>query len=324
MGIVEKVKNTILKYKLIKKGDTILVGVSGGPDSLALLLILQRLSQELGFSVYIGHFDHMLRRDSAKDAQFVANLANQFHIPYETGKAGLEIKAKKGSLEEIARQLRQEFLFKVAKRIKADKIALGHNFDDQAETVLMRIIRGTGLYGLAGILPKREISGFIVIRPLLEVTRQEIESYLKRRKITAREDPTNLKETFFRNRIRHTLLPFLRERFNRNIKAALWNLGESASWDYDYLNRISLRYVQLKNKLSIEKLLKMHPAIRRLVIRLEIANVQGDTRRITFKHIQEIEDLLINRPQNSIVNLPKGISVKKEKKYLQFRILANT
>jgi len=317
--ISEKFKKTIKKFNLINKNDKIVIGVSGGPDSVALLCLLNSLKKELKISLHIAHLDHMLRADSNKDREFVEKLASKLNIPITAANINVKALAKKGSPEEIARNARLEFLFKVVKGIGATKIALGHNLDDQAETVLMRLLRGTGLYGLSGMLPTRKIDGFQIIRPLIEIKRKEIEAYLRKKKIKPRLDITNLEKIYFRNRIRNELLPLLEKKYNKNIKEILANTAQSLGSDYDYLLSASRRAMKgAKTKININKLLKLHPAIQKLTLRRCYANLKGDTRRLTFQHIREIEDLILNRPPNSIVDLPKGISVIKKKKYLSF------
>ena len=317
--ILNKVKDTIERYNLINKKDSVLIAVSGGADSVCLLYLLHTLSRAIGFKLQIAHLDHMLRKGSSKDAEFVRCLGAKLGIPVVIAKINVRGLAKKGSLEEIARDARLGFLFETARDIKADKIALAHNLDDQAETVLMRILRGTGLYGLAGILPKRKLYGFTVIRPLIRVQRREIETFLKKKKISPRVDRTNLQDIYFRNKIRNKLIPLLRKQYNPRIKDALSNMAEGIAFDYDYLNQQALRLVkQKRNGVNIAKFLKLHPAMQRLILRLNISRLQGSTRRITFTHIKEIEDLIINRPVNSIVDLPKGISVIKKPKNILF------
>lgn len=314
--ILEKVKSTIKKYNLIDKNDKILLGVSGGPDSVALLYILAALKKEFGLSLHVAHIDHCLRKDSHKDRRFVENLARKLKLPVSVTEINVKALAKYGSLEEIARNARLGFLFRVAKEIKADKIALGHNLDDQAETVLMRILRGTGLYGLSGISAKRRIAGYCVIRPLIELRRREIEAQLKKKKIRPCIDITNRQDIYFRNKIRNRLLPLLEKEYNKKIKEILSNIAESAGSDYDYLTRAAEKSLKrLGAKIGINRFLKLHPAIQRLVLRLSIGRLKGDMRRITFKHIREIEDLIRNRPVNSIVDLPKGVFVIKKKGY---------
>lgn len=319
MIIVEKVKNTIKKYNLIQQGDKIVVGVSGGPDSIALLFLLHALRNELKLTLHIAHLDHMLRKDSHKDKEFVEGLAKKLRLPVTTAKVNVKAIAQRGSIEEIARNARLGFLFRVVRDTKADKIALAHNLDDQAETVLMRILRGTGLYGLAGILPKRNIAGYQIIRPLIEVRRKEIEAFLKRRKIKPCRDASNLEEVYFRNKIRNKLLPILEEGYSSNIKEILTNLAESAGIDYDYLyTKASYLIQRFGRRINLKVFLRLHPALQRIVLRLAIARLQGSTRRITFAHIREIEDLILSRPVNSIVDLPKGISVVKKSRSLFF------
>ena len=317
--IINKVKATIERYRLIAKNDKVLVAVSGGPDSVALLYILNGLKKELGLKLHIAHLDHRIRKDSYRDREFVERLAGRLKLPITTAQLNVKKLAKGGSLEEICRNARLGFLFRVARQIKADKIALGHNLDDQAETVLMRILRGTGLYGLSGILPKRNIAGHQIIRPLIGLKRGEIETYLKRKRIRPRIDTSNLEDIYFRNKIRNRLLPLLEKKYNRNIKEILSNMAESAGYDYDYMQSLALMAMKrMKGRLSLQRLLKLHPAIRRLILREAIAGVKGSTRRITFQHMREMEDLLLNRPVNSIVDLPKGVSVVKKKTTLFF------
>jgi len=319
MTILNKVKDTVKRYNLIRRNDKILVGVSGGPDSVALLYLLNILKKELKLKLHIAHLDHMLRKDSVCDKEFVQRLADKVKLPLTVQEVNIRALSKKGSQEEIARNERLSFFIMAAKAVKADKIALGHNFDDQAETVLMRILRGAGLYGLSGILPKRMIEGYWFIRPLIEVKRKEIAAFLNNRKIGFRIDKSNLEDIYLRNKIRNKLLPYLEKEYNPNIKEVLSNMAQISGYDYDYLSRVAVRKMgRPAGRLAIKKLIKMHPAMRRLILRLSVVRLKGDTRKFTFAHIKEIEDLIFNRPFNSIVDLPKAISVIKKKKTLLF------
>ena len=310
---------TIKKYKLIQTGDKILVGVSGGPDSLALLLKLFSLKSKLGLTLHIAHLDHGLRKNSSSDAFFVKRWGQKLNLGVTIKKLAYQPVKVKGSLEEFFREERIKFFIQTAKTLKANKIALGHNLDDQAETVLMRLLRGTGLSGLSGISARRVMHGVVFIRPFLETPRSQIGKFLKNRGAKPRIDSTNREDIFFRNKIRHQLVPVLKNEYNANILKVLANLAQSASYDYEYLNQATQK--SLKGdplRLNLKKIAKLHLAILRLKLRQSISCVQGDTRRITFGHIKELEDLIFTRPTGSIVNLPKGICVQKTRNLLIF------
>jgi tRNA(Ile)-lysidine synthase len=319
--ILEKFKTTIARCGLIQKGDKIAVGVSGGPDSVALLYLLNNLKKEFNLTLHIAHLDHMLRPDSSSDAKFVRALGEKLKIPATFAQINVKELAKKGSIEEIARNARLGFFFRVAKEVKAKKIALGHNLDDQAETVLMRILRGSGLYGLSGILPKREIAGFTIIRPLIEVRRREIERFLEKKKIKPCRDISNQGDIYFRNKIRNRLLPLLEKEYNKNIREVLANMAQNIGCDYAYLSSQALLGVKkLGRKINLKNFSKLHLALQRVILRFMIKRLKGDIRRITFQHIKEIEDMLQNRPSGSIVHLPGNIRVTKKKPHLIFAI----
>jgi len=319
MNIKEKVKDYILKEGLIKKGDRVLLGVSGGADSVCLLYLLEYLRRDLGFSLSIAHLDHALRRESGADAKFVEELALKLKLPLILKRIAVKRNKKGLCVEEAARNARLEFLFESAGKMKAGKIALAHNFDDQAETVLMRLIRGAGLCGLSAMLPKRKMGRVFLIRPLLTTKRSEIENFLGKEKIKFCLDKTNSNEIYFRNKIRHKLLPLLEKEYNNNIKEVLVNLAHCAGIDYDYLQKAAANYAKRsKGILNLNMLARLHPSMLRLRLRDAISSLQGDTRRISFRHIQELEELLTRRPQGSIVDLPKGLSALKRKKTLYF------
>jgi tRNA(Ile)-lysidine synthase len=319
--LIDTIRATIRKYSLISRGETIIAGVSGGPDSTALLLSLCALKKELGFSLRVAHMNHMTRKGSCVDARFVTQLSCKLGVPCTVGEPCCDPGTQHGSSEERWRAERLTFFSQVARDAKTHVVALAHTRDDQVETVLMRIIRGTGLYGLAGMIPKREIDGLIVIRPLLEVSRADVESYLGRRRVSARTDPTNTQDAFFRNKIRNRLLPLLEKGYNPGIRDSLARLGESAGHDYDFLLQCASHVCgRWQRRLSIKELMKTHPALRRVAFRKAIAATAGSTRRITLKHVFEIEDLLLRRPHGSIVDLPKGLSCVKRRTHLVFSL----
>jgi tRNA(Ile)-lysidine synthase len=317
--LISKVRESIKRYHLLDKGDRVVIGVSGGPDSIALLDVLQKLKDEFSCVLHIAHLDHGLRRASRKDSIFVEQLGAKFHVPVMVKRIPIESYRKGQSLEEEAREKRLAFLCDVARRVKAHKVALAHHLDDQAETVLMRILRGTGLAGLTGIMPKRMLYGVTFIRPFLGASRREIEGYIKANKLKFRVDATNKKDIYFRNKVRHHLLPMLSRDYNKNIAVVLSSLAESASSDYDYLNQqAQFLSERLGFRIPLKRFLNLHPSLQRLIMRLRIRGLKKDTRRITFNHIKEIEDLVYFRPKGSIVDLPQGISVKKTKTHLYF------
>lgn len=329
MLLISRIRETINRYDLLSEGNKVVVGVSGGPDSVALIFLLNLLRKELNLDLHIAHLDHRLRKDSYCDEAFVRSLAQRLNIPFTSKRINIFRLSQGVSVEEVARKVRLEFLFYVADKVGADKIALGHNQDDQAETVLMRLIRGTGLYGLSSILPKRNIGNWVVIRPLIEVPRKSIESYLMRKRIRFRIDRSNKDIVYLRNRIRNRLLPQLSKGYNPNVKQTLANAALLIADDYDYLQNTALKGLKRisrpvrrgKNKntgirLNLDKLSRLHLAIQRLLLRLAIARIKGSTRQLSYKHIREIEELIRYRPIKSIVDLPQGICVRKDRKYL--------
>ncbi len=219
MNFIKDTKDFCLRQKLFSNGDRVLVGVSGGPDSVALLHALYRLRRFLGLQIYVAHLNHGLRKAAFAEQSYVSALCKALGLPFFT--KTIKLKKTKASLEEIARDARFKFLMDTARKVKADAIALGHHQDDLAETVLMRILRGAGPAGARSILPSRTINGFVVVRPLLSASRATIEEFLKTEKIKFFYDASNKDKKFLRNKIRLGLLPRLQKEYNPNIKETL-------------------------------------------------------------------------------------------------------
>jgi len=325
MRLIQKVKINIQNISPLIRGATFIIGTSGGPDSTALAHILHHLQYELGFHIHIAHYNHNLHRNAKQDQKFVEKLAKQLNVPCSTGCWEHSKDLKKGSIEDAARRRRFQFFKRLAKKISARAVILAHTEDDQAETVLMRILRGTGLQGLRGILPNRKIDDVCYIRPLLSIKKKEILAFLKKKNISYRIDPTNIKTEFFRNKIRLELLPLLTTQYNHNIKKLLTNMADNISTDYSYLESQSRKIFTKLAKCSSDKKniridLKLyssqHPALKRMIIRTGIKQLKGNTNRITLTHLREIEDFLQNRPQKSTVHLPQNITIRKDSKYL--------
>jgi len=315
--IQKKIAGTIRKFNLLSPLDKVLIGVSGGPDSLALLYLLNELKVKLGINIMVAHFNHGLRgRASDLDEKFVRNTASKLGLDFFSSKISWNKKIGHPN-EEALRKLRYDFLLDTAEKCKANKIALAHNLDDQAETVLMRLIRGTGLYGLTSILPKRRIGSSVIIRPLIEIKRSEIEAYLKKIRVNARMDKTNLQDIFLRNKIRHGILAEL-TRINPNIKEALARLAQQAAVDYDYLYQEAKSFSVCNSdglvKINLQRFNRLHMALKRMVIRSALEKLTGDLRTFSSKHWEEIQDLINGRPSGAIVHLTKNILVKKDRK----------
>lgn len=327
--ILEKVEHTIARFNMLKKNDRIILAVSGGADSVSLLYLLNRLKKKWHLYLHLAHLNHLLRKnESEEDARFVGHLAEKLRLPFSCESADVADFARKNSLsqEEAARQLRYAFLLSVAKKNSAKKIALGHNRDDQVETVLMRLLRGSGMSGLRGMPAKRRLDGCLIIRPLIELKRSQILDYLAAKKISYRSDSTNFESQYFRNRIRHNLIPYLEKDFNPNIREILLNLAQNLAEDFDYLQGQGLdkfKVAQMNNSgkelaVDLKRLTSFHKALQKLICRQAIKELKGDLRRIDYRHWKELEDLILKRPQGSIVDLPAGISVVKKRKDLTF------
>jgi tRNA(Ile)-lysidine synthase len=317
----EEILKNLYRQHLIQTGDKILIGVSGGADSIALLLILNQLKTTIGFQIHVGHINHHLRKSALADQRFVEKVCTSLNLACTCIDLDLKKTIKQGgSVEEIARKERLKALGQIAKKIRAHAVALAHHNDDLAETVLMRILRGTGLQGLQAILPYRNINGTVFIRPLLDVSRAQIEGYLKKNKIKFRSDPTNTQTRFFRNKIRLKLLPLLEKDYQKNIKHILSHLALTSAEDYDYLRQQALAIFpkitqQTKKTISITltKFKILPIALQRMILRLAIEKIKSHTRTLTWSHYNELADLITRRPTDSIVDLPSGLRASKTK-----------
>lgn len=328
--LVDKIRNTIRKYRMLDKHDSVLVGLSGGADSVVLLHALVHIGQDYNLKIYIAHIDHMFRGEESKgDMKFCLDMAESMGLTAFCEEKNIpRIAKEKGiSSEEAARIERYEFFFRVARENSINKIAVGHTIDDQAETVLMRMIRGSGMSGLRGMDPVKEMKGMTVIRPLIGVTRREIEDFIREQGVKYRHDSSNEEVVFTRNKVRHELIPYLEDRFNPNIKEVLVNMAENLRAEDDFLDKFSSRKFKIMSKknrsgdISVDmgKFKKQPAAIRKRIVRSALRELKGDLRRFTYQHWKEIEELLGARPVNSIVDLPGGIDIKKEKGVIVFK-----
>lgn len=325
MDLILKIEKLLRESGGLIYGGPVIAGVSGGPDSTALLHILNALRNKLGIKLHAAHLNHQLRPSANRDEHAVKELCRRLNIPCTVKRARILTSPGKSSLEEAAREKRFEFLLTVARQKKAGVIALGHTQDDLAETVLMRILRGAGLLGLQGILPVKQRQGVQIIRPLIFFSKKEILAYLRKNRIKFCLDPTNKSAKFFRNKVRLQLLPLLEKEYQPNIREILINLANSTAVDYDYLQREAAGQLQKiarfdKNKkqigLRLSGLRPLHPALQRMVIRLAVQDLKGNLNQFSLKHMNEIEGLIHQRPDRSCVDLPHQITVQKNKNFL--------
>jgi tRNA(Ile)-lysidine synthase len=303
MNLIKKVQENIFRHELFERGARIVVGVSGGPDSVCLLDVLYKLKKKYDLEIIIAHVNYGLRgKDSAKDEKLVKDLSGKYSLPIEVLRVRRLENRKVRKSEESFREIRYNFFKKVLKKNKADFIAVGHNLNDQAETVLLRILRGTGLRGLAAIKFKNEK----IIRPLLNIPRKEIFAYLRKNRVAYRIDKTNLGEDFMRNKIRNNFLPLLEKNFNPNVQNVLYKLSQTVSGDYDFINKYSAEWLKVNKSLRISKLIRLHPAILREIIRLAIEKHIPSLREIEAGHIDEVLKIVSStKSKRQIIKLKK-------------------
>lgn len=328
-ALVARVHRAISDLQLIRRHDRVVVGVSGGLDSVALLHLLVRLRPSLGLVLSAVHVDHQLRAESADDAAFVQELAARFDVPVMIDRRDVAARCRREgwSLEDGARRIRYECFVEAAARHSAQVVALAHTADDQAETVLMRLLRGSGLTGLAGIPVMREMSGVRIVRPLLACWRQELAAYLTGAGLAHRDDASNADRRFVRNRIRHELLPLLARDYNPNIKGALVQLAGQSGVDQAYLQSAARRYWKRVARaarsgdvtLKLPVLARQPEALQRQLLREALREIRGDLNQFEFRHWRELERLLHRSPARAAVHLPGGVQVVRESGQLRFQ-----
>lgn len=316
--MLKKVYQTIEKYNLLERGNRVVVALSGGPDSTALLAVLGRLARKMDLTLIVAHFNHGLRgRESDADEKFSRDLAKQMGLPFCPGKMG-DIKNKKGvSPEDFYRRQRYDFLEKVAKDYRAQKIALGHNLQDQAETVLLNLLRGSGLEGLKGFLPKRDGK---IIRPLMEISRTEIISFLNKSEIAYRQDSSNENVIYLRNKIRRELLPYLKEKYNPRIEENLAQMAQILRVEDEFiqtqvakaLRSPSVQLTPRRIALKIEFLHTLSPAVRWRLFKTVLEDLSPAKNGITFLHVQSLENLTQKNKSGKKAVLPLKIEARRE------------
>ncbi|MCD6575066.1 tRNA lysidine(34) synthetase TilS [Candidatus Aerophobetes bacterium] len=324
-SLLKKVDSTICSFNMLSKEDKVVVGISGGPDSAVLLHLLFRLKEKYNLRLWAAHLNHCIRgKEAEEDERWCGLFTREFEIPLICDAIDVPVLAREQrlGLEAVARKVRYNFLEHVASKVGADKIAVGHTASDQVETVLMRLIRGSGVDGLAGIPPVRGK----IIRPLIRTFRWEIEDYCKRHNIVPRRDSSNKDTSFFRNSVRSKLIPYLRDDYNPRLMEVLSRSAELLRVDKEFLDAITEkvkgRVIRRKSGreivVSIRALSKLHLCLQRRIIRHFLRELKGDLEGIEYSHIEQILSLK-DKDGTKLTFLPGEIKVWQEYGELIFR-----
>jgi len=322
----QRVVNFIQEHNLFSAGDKLVVAVSGGADSVCLLHILAQWQRELEVELHVAHLNHQLRgAESDSDASYVSDLAHKLGVPatIERRDVAAYRDQKGGSLEEAAREVRYSFLAEVTRGIGTSKVAVGHARDDHIETVMMHLLRGVGTAGLRGLQPRSvlqysENGGQLeVVRPLLEVTRQETLDYCQRYNLAPRSDSSNVSFSFLRNRIRLELLPMLRS-YNPGVDKALLRLADIAGDDISFIEeQASLLWKELAREegdviyLDMSKMVTSPRAMQRQVFRRAVKQLRGNLKDVEADHIEAMMDFL-SKSAGKKMCLPDGLTLSTE------------
>ena len=319
MKLQDKVLKTIQKYNLIQSGDSIVIGVSGGPDSMTLLNVLINLKQKLEISkIVVATVNHMIREEAEEETKFVENFCESHGIEFYLKKVDVqeEAKSKKTSTELAGRNARYDFFEEVLKKTGSNKIATAHNLNDNAETVLMNLLRGSGVSGLKGIEKIRDDK---FIRPIIECKRSEIEQYCLENKLNPRYDKTNNENTYTRNKIRNMLIPYIEENFNPNIVDSLNRLSTIATKEDEYIHKIvenSFKDIVITADISkkeiildLKKFNELDEVIKSRLILYTISEILGTSQGIEKIHIEDIIKLCGNNIGNKYLMPNKNIKI---------------
>lgn len=326
--LLQKVSDTIKQYNMIQQGDCLVVGVSGGPDSVCLLHILNQLIEKFDFKLVVAHINHCIRGESAVEDQiFVESLAKKMNLQVFSEIINVKQVAKEKdiSVEEAGRIVRYEYFEKIAENIKAKKIAVGHNKNDVAETILLNLIRGSGMDGLKGIEP---VKGNI-IRPLIEISRNDIEDYCKENNLEYRIDKTNNQTEYSRNKVRLELIPYIQNNLNPNVVNSLCRTAQIIKEENAFINTLTSKAYdshakQTKGvvKVRIKDFLAFDDIIQKRIIRMAVTKINGSSKALERKHVEEIIELARNNKTGTYKKVPTNIIARIEYGYLV--IVANS
>lgn len=322
----QKIIQTIKKYNLINSGDKIVLGVSGGPDSIAMLDILNQLKDEMNFEIYVVHVNHNIRgKDADEDEEYVKKYCEKYNIKFFAKKIDVPTIAKteKIGTEEAGRKVRYEYFEEILKETKSNKIAIAHNKNDKVETIIMHLLRGSGIPGLKGIEP---IRGNKFIKPLIECDRQEIEKYCRENNLQPRIDKTNFENEYTRNKIRNIVIPYIKKEFNPNIIETITRLAEVVSSEDDFIENIAnenykkLLIIEEKNRieLKLKEFNLLDEVLKNRIILITTKKMFGSTQGIEKINISDIIKLCNNNIGNKFLMPNKSLKVLIKNKKINF------
>ena len=315
-----KVLETIKKYNLITKGDKLVLGVSGGPDSIAMLDILNEIKREeklkLHFDIVVAHINHMIREEANEDEEYVRQFCEKNNIEFYSKSIDVQEFANNNKIgtEEAGRIARYEFFDEILEKTNSNKIAIAHNKNDNAETMIMNAIRGSGISGLKGIEAKRGK----YIRPLIECERFEIEEYCKEKELQPRIDKTNFENEYTRNKIRNIVIPYIKQEFNPNIIETLNRLSELVLEEEEYINKQvenvykEIMIEELENSqivLDLKRFNIQEKVIKSRVLLYTITRLLGTCQGIEKIHIEDVIKLCSNNIGNKYLTPNKKIKI---------------
>lgn len=318
----KEILQTIEKYNLINKGDKIVLGVSGGPDSLSMLNVLNKFKNDLGFEIVVAHVNHMIRKEADDEEKFVEDFCKKINVEFFSKRINVLEYAnnRKISTEEAGRALRYEFFDEILEKTNSNKIAIAHNLNDKIETILMHILRGSGVNGLIGIKPKRDNK---YIRPLIDTKRETIEKYCEENKLNPCIDKSNFENIYLRNKIRNIIIPYIKQEFNPNIIESINRLSNVVEMENDYFHKKTVEFynqILIKHEknlilLDLKKFNAYEEVFKSRILMYAIQRVKGDANGIEKKHLDDIIMLCKKNIGNKFLIPNKGLKVLiKDKK----------